>query len=293
MPWTGDWSSVDGNRQAEAEQLRQAMLERALIGGVTPSASLQSPFEGRLKRRLASGLNGLLNEILDGFAFPWTLATLLAAIGASEQVLPVAGELKQSAWAKQLYDMINLMTVTVAVGNGAFNNRLSVAQSNTQRRNGSTEAQWLAAPWVPGGNSIKDQFATHWADNGLSRISRIKATYDVSNYVHTTTLNHQSTFFRVFGYPTGVNAFTAQRYENNDFPVGERERAVSIEQTADAAPNTRNAFPPFIFGAFETVTTFPLPLPPGPTSRLGWQFRPGFASVVTNWQVVGGLTFVA
>ena len=70
MPWTGDWSDVTGRLKADtAEQVRQALVERAPIAGVAVPASLAIPIQGTLSATTARAIDSFFNDIVDANVF--------------------------------------------------------------------------------------------------------------------------------------------------------------------------------------------------------------------------------
>ena len=292
MPWTGDWDNLVGRIKINtAEQIRQALVERAAVAGVAVEPFLQVPFQGiDHSQAVAGALDSLFNDIIDKWTFfdPtfthnfFMLQGYLDAIGASSREGATSDTLQLAAWAKQLHDMINLMTWTIE----AASRFAATAVPYQTRRSGGGHASyadavsdWLAAPWAAGGHR-----ARHYIHH--LHIRRTKTEWTWYNYVNTTAINHRSEFYWVFDWPFFDVSGTIRSYENNDYPGF--LRLTSRKAFEDAAPNTNNSVS-FFVGAFETVTV----TDPHSKARHGWDFRQNMATIRTQWDVAGGLEFVA
>jgi len=243
----------------------------------------------------------------------WTEADLLTAIGSFARETTTAGTLKDGTWAEQLYSMINLLLWSFAQ-NGGYGQRVTGTPSSVpisvapatllESRYGQgfpypREARiaYNAAPWVTGmfpGFGFDTATPQHFETKFQGLIVRVKTDYRMSEYVLTTaTLNHQSQlvipFDRAIRHAPGQAWYGP--YVNNDYPGTIVAQLVSWH--TDAAPNLNNTFDVPRIGAFDPITA---PLDP-PISfdafRVGWELAIAEALILSNWNVAGGLTFVA
>ena len=344
MPWTGDWSDVTGRLKADtAEQVRQALVERAPIAGVAVPASLAIPIQGTLSATTARAIDSFFNDIVDANVFfdhtanggvfsgpgatvlsidtsntiqGWTQATLFDAIGPQVRFLPDENTRKVRFWILQLYQMINLLlwsyaspdiaqliarAVVSAVRFDAANitpleSRWGIASYQSQRIIAFNAAPWVPGmfPSNPGVSAIESAQPQHFDSQQYEhKLVRVKADYRMSDYVLTTdTLNHQSELVISFqaARRTSIGAAFGA-YQNNDYPGIPAYQLYSFH--TDAAPNTDNTFDIPRIGAFDTITSF---TPLGAKFlglRFGWGLNLEQSYILSNWNVAGGLTFVA
>ena len=350
MPWTGDWSDVTGRlKGGTAEQIRQALVERAPIAGVTTPARLAAPIAGQLSLDLAEAIDTFFDDIVGAGVFfdhrvnggvfsgpgatvshalaggrgrpedqvdiiqAWTEADLLTAIGSGAREITTAGTLKAGAWAEQLHDMINLLLWSFAQngGHGQIQSGtpssvpITVAHVTPLESRagqglpypGEAIIAYNAAPWIPGmfvGSPFDTATPQHFESKFESRIVRVKTDYRMSDYVLTTAnLNHQSQLVIPFDRAirrTGSSAAYGP-YQNNDYPGIPVAQLVSWH--TDAAPNRDNTFDVPRIGAFDPITVSVSPPVSLYAFRAGWELAIAEALILSNWNVAGGLEFVA